>query len=296
MIERKIATPSVTRGILKKHGLQLKKSLGQNFLMDFNVLEKIVAVAELDKNTNVLEIGAGIGALSEFLAHYAKKVVALEIDERLLCVLADTLQVYQNIKILNEDILKADLQKIVATEFAGALPLPLKIVANLPFYITTPILLNLLSSGLKIDKMVVMLQKEVALRCTAQPGTKAYGTLTIAIQYYMEASLEFIVPRAVFFPQPNVDSAIISLTSRTTPLVEVNNEKAFFQLTKAAFGMRRKTLWNNLLSTYGKDDETKNKLQLALKLAAIEPTRRGETLTIQEFAKLSNMLIPDPLG
>ena len=218
-----------------------------------------------------------------------KKVVAFEIDDRLIPVLADTLAPYPNVEVLHQDILKADLAKIVAEKFLPEEPL--KLVANLPYYITTPILMHLLESGVKIDELVVMMQKEVADRISAQPGTKAYGSLTIAVQYYMEAKIAFIVPKTVFIPQPNVDSAILKLTRRAQPAVEVLDEDAFFDLVKASFQHRRKTLWNNLQNRYGKTEAIKTWLENALEQAGIDPKRRGETLNLAEFAALSNALV-----
>lgn len=288
MTYKDIATPSRTKEILKQHGFALKKSLGQNFLTEPNILRNIVAAAELSKELNVIEVGPGIGALTEFLARSANEVLAFEIDGRLIEVLADTLSPYDNVTVLNEDILTADLVTAVKENFKEERPL--KVVANLPYYITTPIMMHLLASDLEIDEMVVMMQKEVADRISAKPGTKAYGSLSIAVQYYMEASVAFIVPKTAFVPQPNVDSAIIKLTKRDKPAVEVINEGNFFKLTKGAFLQRRKTLWNNLLANFGKEDATKEWLLKALEVAEIDPKRRGETLSLQEFADLANAL------
>ena len=286
-MNKDIATPSRTREILQKHGFSFKKSLGQNFLTEPNILQKIVATAEIDKQTNVIEVGPGIGALTEHLARAAHQVLAFEIDDRLISVLADTLSPYDNIKVVHNDILKVDLKKETAFfDQAG----PIKVVANLPYYITTPIMMHILESELAVDEMVVMMQREVADRISAKPGTKAYGSLSIAVQYYMDASTAFIVPKTVFIPQPNVDSAILRLVRREIPAVEVTNETEFFKLTKAAFILRRKTLWNNLLNSYGKEDATKAWLETSLQQAEIDPKRRGETLSLEEFARLSNAL------
>jgi 16S rRNA (adenine1518-N6/adenine1519-N6)-dimethyltransferase len=283
-----IATPSRTKEILKKYGFDFKKSLGQNFLTEPNILTKIVDTADIDDETYVIEIGPGIGALTEFLARKAKKVVAFEIDERLKPILADTLSPYENVEIVFQDVLKANLKEIVTEKFGENAKV--KVVANLPYYITTPILMHLIESDLDITQMVVMMQKEVADRIEAKPKTKAYGSLSIAVQYFMEARVAFIVPKTVFVPQPNVDSAILSLTARTEKVVDVVDEKAFFDLTRASFALRRKTLWNNLLHRFGKTDEIKQWLEAALETAEIDPKRRGETLSIEEFAKLSNAL------
>lgn len=285
---KEIATPSRTREILKKHGFSFKKSLGQNFLTEPTILRKIVETAAVDQQTNVIEVGPGIGALTEQLAMNAAQVLAFEIDDRLIPVLEETLEPYENVTVVHQDVLKADL--IGTTQSVFKQKLPLKVVANLPYYITTPIMMHFLESDLDVSEMVVMMQKEVADRISAKPGTKAYGSLSIAVQYFMEASIAFIVPKTVFIPQPNVDSAIIKLTKRARPAVKVINEQAFFKLTKASFQLRRKTLWNNLIHYYGKDDATKAWLTTSLAAAEIEPSRRGETLSLAEFAALSNRL------
>ena len=285
---KEIATPSRTKEILKKHGFSFKKSLGQNFLTEPNILRKIVETASINEETNVIEVGPGIGALTEQLAQHAAQVLAFEIDDRLIPVLEDTLSPYENITVVHSDVLKANL--IRTTEQVFKRDLPIKVVANLPYYITTPIMMYFLESDLEVKEMVVMMQKEVADRISAKPGTKAYGSLSIAVQYFMEASIAFIVPKTVFIPQPNVDSAIIKLTKRIEPAVRVLNEKEFFKLTKASFQLRRKTLWNNLIHFYGKDDQTKAWLTKSLEESEIIPSRRGETLSLEEFARLSNAL------
>ena len=284
----RIADYSVTRAVLERHGFTFKKSFGQNFLTDTNILQKIVDTAEIDKNVNVIEIGPGIGALTEFLAENAAEVMAFEIDDRLIPILADTLRDFDNVKVINEDILKSDLQSRIK-EFANP-DLPIKIVANLPYYITTPILMHLIESKIPFAEFVVMMQKEVADRISAEPNTKAYGSLSIAVQYYMTAKVAFVVPRTVFIPAPNVDSAILKMTRREQPLVQVKDEDFFFRVSKISFGHRRKTLWNNLTSHFGKADETKAKLEQALEIAEIKPSIRGEALSIAEFAKLADAL------
>ena len=209
-----IATPSRTKEIMEKYGFSVKKSLGQNFIVDPNILSNIVAASNIDKNTNVIEVGPGIGALTEHLARASKEVIAFEIDNRLLPVLADTLSPYDNVSIIHSDVLKINLQKTLPEMID--LDEPLVVVANLPYYITTPIIMHFLETPVRIDGLTIMMQKEVAERITAAPGSKAYGSLSIAIQYYMEAEVAFIVPKTVFVPQPNVDSAIIKLTRRAT--------------------------------------------------------------------------------
>lgn len=284
----RIADYSVTRAILERHGFTFKKSFGQNFLTDTNILQKIVDTAEIDKKVNVIEIGPGIGALTEFLAESAAEVMAFEIDDRLVPILADTLRDFDNVTVVNQDILKVDLAQYVA-EFKNP-DLPIKVVANLPYYITTPILMHLIESGIPFSEFVVMMQREVADRISAQPNTKAYGSLSIAVQYYMTAKVAFIVPRTVFVPAPNVDSAILKMVRRDQPAVEVQDEKFFFKVSKASFVHRRKTLWNNLTSHFGKSEETKGKLTAALEQAELSPSVRGEALTLADFARLADAL------
>ena len=284
----RIADYSVTKAVLERHGFTFKKSFGQNFLTDTNILQKIVDTAEIDKNVNVIEIGPGIGALTEFLAENAAEVMAFEIDERLVPILEDTLRDHDNIKVINEDVLKADLQTRVK-EFKNP-NLPIKVVANLPYYITTPILMHLIESKIPFAEFVVMMQKEVADRISAEPNTKAYGSLSIAVQYYMTAKVAFVVPRTVFVPAPNVDSAILKMTRREQPLVEVKDEDFFFRVSKISFVHRRKTLWNNFTSHFGKSEEVKTKLEQALGNANIKPSIRGEALSIPDFARLSDAL------
>ena len=258
----KIADYSVTRAILERHGFTFKKSFGQNFLTDTNILQKIVDTAELDKEVNVIEIGPGIGALTEFLAENAAEVMAFEIDDRLVPILADTLRDFDNVTVINEDILKADLQAHIQN-FKNP-ELPIKVVANLPYYITTPILMHLIESKIPFSEFVVMMQKEVADRISAQPNTKAYGSLSIAVQYYMTAKVAFVVPRTVFVPAPNVDSAILKMVRRSEPLVAVKDEDFFFKVARLSFVHRRKTLWNNLTGAFGKSEEAKPCLLLIL--------------------------------
>lgn len=284
----RIADYSVTRAVLERHGFTFKKSFGQNFLTDTNILQKIVDTAEIDKHVNVIEIGPGIGGLTEFLAENAAEVMAFEIDERLMPILADTLQEFENVKIINEDILKSDLQARIK-EFSNP-ELPIKVVANLPYYITTPILMHLIESRIPFSEFVVMMQREVADRISAQPNSKSYGSLSIAVQYYMTAKVAFIVPRTVFVPAPNVDSAILKMTRRDKPAVEVKDEPFFFKVSKASFTHRRKTLWNNLTSCFGKSDEIKTRLEIALNNADLSPNVRGEALDLQEFSRLSDSL------
>lgn len=283
-----IATPARTRAILDKYGFSFKKSLGQNFLIDTNILRNIVDHAQLTEESGAIEVGPGIGALTEQLAKRSKKVVAYEIDQRLLPILKDTLEPYPHAKIIHQDILKANVKEMLDTEFKDIKDIML--VANLPYYVTTPIIMKILEEKLPLRGIVVMLQKEVAERISAKPGTKEYGSLSIAIQYYTKPEVVMIVPKTVFVPQPNVDSAVIRLTIRETPSVVVKNEAFFFQVTRASFAQRRKTILNNLSSQLEGGKEKKAEIIAALEQAGIEPSRRGESLSIEEFAKLSDIL------
>lgn len=286
----RIADYSVTRAILERHNFTFKKSFGQNFLTDTNILQKIVDTAEIDKTVNVIEIGPGIGALTEFLAENAAEVMAFEIDDRLIPILEDTLRDFDNVSVVNEDVLKSDLQTRIKS-FKNP-DLPIKVVANLPYYITTPILMHLIESKIPFAEFVVMMQKEVADRISAEPNTKAYGSLSIAVQYYMTAKVAFIVPRTVFVPSPNVDSAILKMVRRDQPVVSVKDEDFFFKISKSCFVHRRKTLWNNLTAYFGKSDDVKKALETALEQAEIAPSLRGETLSLEQFAKLADALLP----
>ncbi len=283
-----IATPVRTKAILEKYGFSFKKSLGQNFLIDTNILRNIVDHAELSESSGAIEVGPGIGALTEQLAKRAKKVVAYEIDQRLLPILSETLEPYQNAKVIHSDVLKANVKEMIEEEFAGIDDIML--VANLPYYVTTPIIMKILEENLPLRGIVVMLQKEVADRISARPSTKEYGSLSIAIQYYTVPEVVMIVPKTVFVPQPNVDSAVIRLTIREKPLVAVKSEEFFFRVTRASFAQRRKTILNNLTSQLENGKEKKAAIIAALETAEIEPSRRGESLSIEEFAALSDAL------
>ncbi|MCY8233830.1 16S rRNA (adenine(1518)-N(6)/adenine(1519)-N(6))-dimethyltransferase RsmA [Priestia endophytica] len=283
-----IATPSRTNEILKKYGFTFKKSLGQNFLIDPNILTSIVRYAELDDKKGAIEIGPGIGALTEHLARTAKKVVAFEIDQRLLPILDETLAPYDNVEVLNQDVLKADLKSVLEEQFAGIEDI--MVVANLPYYVTTPILMKLLEEELPLEGIVVMLQKEVGDRISAKPSTKSYGSLSVAIQYYSEPETVMTVPKTVFNPQPNVDSSVIRLKMRKTPPVELDDSAYFFTVVRACFGQRRKTILNNLTNNLEDGKKYKKEIEEALQSTNIDPKRRGETLTIEEFALLSNTL------
>ncbi|MEW9675313.1 16S rRNA (adenine(1518)-N(6)/adenine(1519)-N(6))-dimethyltransferase RsmA [Lentibacillus sp. L22] len=280
-----IATPTRTREILRKYQFQFKKSLGQNFLIDVNILENIIKKAGIDHESGVIEVGPGIGALTEQLAIHAKKVVAFEIDQRLFPILDDTLKQYNNVQFIHQDILKADVIQVIKDNFTPGQVI--HIVANLPYYITTPILMKLLQENLPITSLTVMIQKEVAARMAAVPNSKSYGSLSIAVQYYTHAEIVMQVPNSVFMPQPNVDSSVLKLTIRETPPVDVINEEYFFTLVKAAFFQRRKTLRNNLTNYFAKSF-SKEEVNQLLDKAGIDGTRRGESLTIEEFAVLAN--------
>lgn len=291
-MHKDIATPVRTKMILEKYGFSFKKSLGQNFLIDTNILHRIIDFAGIEPDkSGAIEIGPGIGALTEQLAKNSKKVVAFEIDQRLLPILADTLSPYEHVKVIHNDVLKANVAEVIEQEFVGIDDL--MVVANLPYYVTTPIIMKLLEERLPIRGIVCMLQKEVADRIAAKPGTKEYGSLSIAIQYYTVAETVMIVPKTVFIPQPNVDSAVIRLIRREKPLVEVKDENFFFTVTRASFAQRRKTIQNNLMSQLPNGKEKKEQLLAALERAGIDPRRRGETLTIEEFGRLSDELLAD---
>ncbi len=284
--ERHIATPVKTIEILKKHNFTFKKSLGQNFLIDTNILNKIVDAAEIDHTKGAIEIGPGIGALTEFLAKKAGKVLAIEIDQRLLPILEDTLSPYDNTHIVHGDVLKLPLKDIVNEQLAS---FPKRsIVANLPYYVTTPILMKILEEKVKVEHIVIMIQKEVAERIAAKTGTKDYGSLSIAVQYYALTEIVTTVPRTVFIPQPNVDSAVLKCTVREKPPVQVKDEQLFFELIRVSFAQRRKTLFNNLQSWLGKDK--KEVVKQWLEQAEIDGVRRGETLSLEEFAHLANTI------
>lgn len=283
----RIANVIRTQDILRRHDFNFKKKFGQNFLTDHNILTKITATAELSEAVNVIEIGPGIGSLTQYLLEEAAEVMAFEIDKTLIPILDETLAEYDNFILVNADILKVDLAAEIA-KFKNP-NLPIKVVANLPYYITTPILMHLIQSKIPFAEFVVMMQKEVADRIAANPKTKAYGSLSIAVQYYMEAQVAFIVPRTVFIPAPNVDSAILKMTRREKPLVEVEDETWFFKIMHAGFVHRRKTLLNNMQAEFGKD--AKPEIEKCLNQAEISPSVRAEALSIPEFAHLADALM-----
>ncbi|WP_438798518.1 16S rRNA (adenine(1518)-N(6)/adenine(1519)-N(6))-dimethyltransferase RsmA [Staphylococcus pseudintermedius] len=284
MHDKDIATPSRTRALLNQYGFNFKKSLGQNFLIDVNIINRIIDASGIDHMTGVIEIGPGMGSLTEQLAKNAQHVLAFEIDQRLIPVLDDTLSPYNNVTVINEDILKANVAEAIQQHLSHCEKI--MVVANLPYYITTPILLTLLEQDLNIDGYVVMMQKEVGERLNAQVGTKAYGSLSIVAQYYTETSRVLTVPKTVFTPPPNVDSIVVKLMKRESPIVDVDNPNAFFKMTKGAFSQRRKTIYNNYQNLFENGKEQKETIMQWLERADIDPKRRGETLSIQEYARL----------
>ncbi|QEK13365.1 16S rRNA (adenine(1518)-N(6)/adenine(1519)-N(6))-dimethyltransferase RsmA [Crassaminicella thermophila] len=281
----RLVSPKVTKEIVNKYGFRFSKSLGQNFLIDENILYKIIDGAEVNKEDMVIEVGPGIGTLTQALAEEANKVIAIEIDKNLLPILSETLGDKDNVEIVNEDVLKLNLHKLIEEKCEGK---PVKVIANLPYYVTTPIIMKFLEEKVPVKNIVVMIQKEVADRMQAKPRSKDYGSLSVAVQYYCEPHIITKVPRSVFIPQPNVESTVIRLTVRDEPKVKVKDEKLLFAVVRAAFGKRRKTLLNALTNSgLGVDKEIIKKV---LEESGIEGNRRGETLTIEEFAKLSDIL------
>lgn len=285
MTTKYIATPSKTKEILGKYHFTFKKSLGQNFLVDVSVLQNIIRHAGITKDTAAIEIGPGIGALTEQLAIHADKVVAFEIDQRLLPILEDTLGEYSNVFVIHQDILKADVTQVIAEHFQEGQEV--HVVANLPYYITTPILMKLIRDRLPVTSLTVMIQKEVADRMSGKPNSKSYGSLSLAVQYYSEAKVVMNVPKQVFMPQPNVDSSILQLTIRQQPPVDVTDEDFFFEIIQASFAQRRKTLKNNL-SRFFKGVHDKEKIEHILQEAGVDGIRRGESLNMDEFAQVAN--------
>lgn len=272
------------REILARHGFQFSKSLGQNFLINPSVCPRMAEESGLDKDGGVIEVGPGIGVLTCELAQRAKKVVAIELDRRLLPVLKETLEEYDNVSVLNQDILKVDLKTLIQQEFPG---MPVSVCANLPYYITSPVIMRLLEERLPIDSLTVMVQKEAADRLCAQPGTREAGAVSIAVQYYAQPEILFKVSRGSFLPAPNVDSAVIRLKVRKRPAVIVADEGFFFRVVKAAFGQRRKTLSNSLSTGL---QISKDLVGKALQQAGISQTARAEQLSIEQFAAISELL------
>ncbi len=285
----KLYSPNTIRKIREKYGFRLSKSLGQNFLTDANIVNKIVEGAQIGENDLVIEIGPGIGVLTAVAAAYAGKVIAVEIDKNLIPILKDTLGSYENVSILNEDILKTDLIAVLEQNkvINGKERSGVKVIGNLPYYITTPIIMKLLEDGVPVDSITAMMQKEVADRIKSAPGSKAYGALSVAVQYYCTVSPVASVPKEVFVPQPKVDSAVIRMDVRKEKAVDLLDEAAFFSVVRHGFGQRRKTLLNSLT---GVREKTKEEIAEALTETGIDPMRRAETLSIEEFASLSNRI------
>ena len=275
-----------TKEILAKYGMSAKKKFGQNFLIDKNVLESIVEAAQVTEEDCVLEIGPGIGTLTQYLAEAAGKVVAVEIDKTLMPVLADTLSEYDNVTVINEDVLKVDIGAIAQEHNGGR---PMKVVANLPYYITTPIIMKLFESGAPIESITVMVQKEVADRMTEGPGSKDYGSLSLAVGFYAEAEAVCDVPPSSFIPQPNVGSAVVRLSKYDSPKVSVKDEKYMFEIIRTAFNLRRKTL-SNALSNNASLGVSRQQVQDALVKMGMDDRARGETLSLEHFAELSDIL------
>lgn len=281
----KLTSPSTIKYIMEKYGFRFSKSLGQNFLIDEQIIERIIDGAEVGPDDDILEIGPGIGVMTQAMAERARKVVAIEIDRALLPVLDETLSGLDNVEIIHGDVMKVNLKEIIAEKFEGRKP---KVVANLPYYLTTPIIMMFLEEQIPVKDIVVMIQKEVAERISATPSTKAYGALSVATQYYSEPKIIAKVPRTVFMPQPNVDSIVIRMTIREEPPVALDNPTLFFKVVKAAFGQRRKTLHNALNA--GGFGQNKDETAEFLAASGIEASRRGETLSIEEFATLANTI------
>lgn len=279
-----LGNPQETIAILQKYQFNFQKKFGQNFLIDMHVLEKIMDAADVGSEDCVLEIGPGIGTMTQMLAERARRVIAVEIDNNLIPILQDTLQAYDNVKIIHNDILKLDLKQLVCEENDGK---PIKVVANLPYYITTPIIMGLFEADVPLDSITVMVQKEVADRMKSGPGSKDYGALSLAVQYYSEPELAANVPPNCFIPRPNVGSAVICLHRHTKPPVEVKDEKLMFRLIRASFNQRRKTMLNSLNNSpelsFGKEQ-----IGAALESIGLKSNIRGEALTLEQFAALSN--------
>lgn len=281
-----LGNPSNTIEVLKKYGFRFQKRYGQNFLIDSHILEKIVEAAEITKEDMVLEIGPGIGTMTQYLAEHAREVVAVEIDKTLIPILEDTLSAYDNVTVINEDILKVDIEALAREKNGNR---PIKVVANLPYYITTPIIMGLFESHTPLASITIMVQKEVADRMQAGPGTKDYGALSLAVQYYAKPEIMMNVSPGCFIPKPNVGSAVIRLTRYEQNPVQVKDEDFLFSLIRAAFGQRRKTLVNSLTNASFLS-VSKEAILRALSEMGISETVRGEALTLEEFAKLSNLL------
>lgn len=283
---KKLTSPQVIKEILAESGFRFSKSLGQNFLIDDRVLDEMIYASGIDKTSNVLEIGPGFGTLTQRLCMAAGKVVSVEIDDTVIPILTENTAEFDNLKIINADIMKTDIKKLIDEEFGSE---QVKVVANLPYYITTPIIMGLLEKELPICELVVMIQKEVADRIAAQPCTKDYGALSVAVNFYCEPQVIVNVPPGSFIPQPKVSSSVIMLKMREKPPVEVRDKKQYFAVVKAAFGQRRKTL-PNALANSGAFSKDKQQIIDVLASVGIDERRRGETLTLQEFADIADKI------
>lgn len=282
-----LGNPTGTIEILKKYQFNFQKRYGQNFLIDSHILEKIIEASEITREDCVLEIGPGIGTMTQYLAESAGRVIAVEIDQSLIPILSDTLSPYENVTVINEDILKLDINKLVEEKNAGR---PVKVVANLPYYITTPIIMVLFESHVPLKSITIMVQKEVADRMQVGPGTKDYGALSLAVQYYAKPEVVTYVSPSCFLPRPKVGSAVIRLTAFDKPPVETVDEGFLFSVIRASFNQRRKTLVNGLTNA-GELHLTKKQVTDALEQMNLSPAVRGETLTLEQFAMLSRILI-----
>ena len=286
-----LGIPQNTIEVLRKYEFHFQKKFGQNFLIDTTVLDRIIAAAQITKEDFVLEIGPGIGTMTQYLAEAAGQVVAVEIDKALIPILQETLADYDNVTVINEDVLKLDIKQLAEERNGGN---PVKVVANLPYYVTTPIIMNLFESGVPLDSITIMVQKEVAERMQVGPGTKDYGALSLAVQYYAKPEIMANVPPNCFIPRPTVGSAVIRLTRHVTPPVEVRDAGFMFSLIRASFNQRRKTLANGL-SNARELCLTRDQVTQALESMGLSPTVRGEALTLEQFAELANLLgKPDP--
>ena len=281
-----LGNPKNTIEVLQKYNFNFQKKFGQNFLINTGILEDIIEAAEITKDDFVLEIGPGIGTMTQYLCESAREVIAVEIDKNLIPILEDTLSAYDNVEVLNEDILKVDIKTLAETRNAGK---PIKVVANLPYYITTPIIMGLFESHVPIDSITIMVQKEVADRMQEGPGSKEYGALSLAVQYYAHPEIVVNVPPSCFMPQPKVGSAVIRLTRHAEPPVNVENEKLMFQIIRASFNQRRKTLANGLNNFTGMN-LSKEVIQQCIEELGVPVTVRGEALSLAQFAELSNII------
>ncbi|WP_054740071.1 16S rRNA (adenine(1518)-N(6)/adenine(1519)-N(6))-dimethyltransferase RsmA [Cellulosilyticum ruminicola] len=283
---QRVATPEGTKALLNKYGFSFQKKFGQNFLIDPRVLDKIIDAANITKEDCVIEIGPGIGSVTQALLENAGKVISIEIDDKLIPILTQEYGHNEHFKLIHKDVLKVDLKKLIAEESPNR---PIKVVANLPYYITTPIVMTLLENDLPVESITVMVQKEVADRLASKPGSKQYGAITVSVNYFAEPYLVANVPRNCFMPRPNVDSAVIKLTVNQNPVVKANNTKQMFNIIKAAFLLRRKTLLNTLAAhaNLGLDKE---ELKRLLDESGIGAQTRGETLSLEDFARLSDYI------